>query len=100
MAGVGLMVRVVGLGSYDPEFKSHLAVELIPGGVDPACHPSEVGEMSSSLLVYPVLEWRLYPGLYWVWCTASRFVPNRQGDCFGSTNALQSMVLMDGNWLC
>ena len=45
------MVRVVGLGSQDPEFKSHSAVELIPGGVDSACHPSEVGKMSASLLV-------------------------------------------------
>ena len=51
MPGVGLMVRVVGLGSYDPEFKSHLAVELIPGGVNSSCHPSEVGKMSASLLV-------------------------------------------------
>ena len=42
MPGVGLMVRVVGLGSEEPEFKYHLAVELIPGGVDSACHPSEV----------------------------------------------------------
>ena len=25
-------------------------VELIPGGVDSACHPSEVGKMSASLL--------------------------------------------------
>ena len=39
MYGVGLMVRVVGLGFQDPEFKSPLAVELIPGGVDSACHP-------------------------------------------------------------
>ena len=51
MSGVGLMVRVVGMGSKDPEFKSHSAVELIPGGVDSACHPSEVGKMSASLLV-------------------------------------------------
>ena len=51
MPGVGLMVRVVGLGSLDPEFKSHSAAELIPGGVDSACHPSEVGKMSASLLV-------------------------------------------------
>ena len=50
MPGVGLMVRVVGLRSKDPEFKSCLAVELIPGGVDSACHPSEVGKMSTSLL--------------------------------------------------
>ena len=45
------MVQVVSLGSDDPEFKFHLAVELIPGGVDAACHPSEVGKMSASLLV-------------------------------------------------
>ena len=41
----------MGLGSSDPEFKSHLDVELIPGGVDSACLPSEVGKMSASLLV-------------------------------------------------
>ena len=44
------MVRV-GLGSSDPEFKSNSAVDLIPGGVDSACHPSEVGKMIASLLV-------------------------------------------------
>ena len=51
MPGVGLMVRVVGLGSYDPEFKPRSAVELIPGGVNSASHPSEVGKMSASMLV-------------------------------------------------
>uniref|UniRef100_A0A8C4QEY6 Uncharacterized protein n=1 Tax=Eptatretus burgeri TaxID=7764 RepID=A0A8C4QEY6_EPTBU len=51
MPGVGLMMRVVGLGSKDPEFKSHSAVELIPGGVGSACHPPKVGKMSASLLV-------------------------------------------------
>ena len=30
------MVRVLGLGSQNPEFNSYLAVELIPGGVDSA----------------------------------------------------------------
>ena len=40
-----------GLGSQDPEFKSHSAVELIPVGVDSACHPSEVVKMSAILLV-------------------------------------------------
>ena len=45
-----LMVRVVGLGSEGPEFKLCSAVELIPGGVNSACHPSEVGKMSASLL--------------------------------------------------
>ena len=51
MPGVGLMVTFVGLGSKDPEFKSPSAFELIPGGVDSACHPSEVGKMSASLPV-------------------------------------------------
>ena len=84
--GVGLLVRVVGLGSEDPEFKSHSAVELIPGGVDSACHPSEVGKMSASLLVYCVGV-ATCPGL-----------PNSQGDCFGSTNTAQSLIPMDG-WI-
>ena len=51
MPGVGFMVRVVGLESLGPELKSHSAVELIPGGVDSACHPSEVGKMNASMLV-------------------------------------------------
>ena len=51
MPGVGLMVRVVGLGSKGPEFKSCSAVELIPGGVNSTCHPSEVDKMSASTLV-------------------------------------------------
>ena len=61
MPGVGLMVRVVGFGSEDSEFKSRSPVELIPGGVElipggvnSTCHPSEVGKMSASLLVYCV----------------------------------------------
>ena len=54
MPGVGLMVRVVGLGSEDPVSKSHFSVELIPGGVDSACHLSEVSKISASLLVYCV----------------------------------------------
>ena len=63
MPSVGLMVRVVVLGSYDHEFKSPLAVELIPGGVDSACHPSEVGKMIASLLVSCVGV-ATHPGLY------------------------------------
>ena len=51
MSGVGLMVRVVALGSLNPELKCHSAVELIPGGVDSACHPSEVSTMSASFLL-------------------------------------------------
>ena len=69
MPGVGLMDRVVGLGYEGPKFKSCFAVELIPCGVDSACHPSEVGKMSINLLV-------------------SWIVPNSQGDCLSSTNAL------------
>ena len=55
MPGVGLMVRLFVLGSEGPEFKSRFAVELTPGGVDWACHPSEVGEMSTSVLVIGAL---------------------------------------------
>ena len=51
MPGIVLMVRVVGLGSLDPEFNSHFLLKFIPGGVDSACHPSEVGKMSANLLV-------------------------------------------------
>ena len=51
MPGAGLMVWVMGLGSEDPELKSHSAVELIPGGVNSASHPAEVGKMSAILLV-------------------------------------------------
>ena len=54
MPGVGLMVRVACFRPYGPEFKSRSAVELIPGGVNSACHPSEVGKVSASLLVYYV----------------------------------------------
>ena len=54
MPGVGFMVRVVGLGSKDPQFKFHSALELILGGMDSACHSSEVGKMSASLLLYSV----------------------------------------------
>ena len=52
--GVGLIVRVVGLGS-------RLAVELIPGGVDSACQP-EVSKMSTRLLVSCVRV-ATHPGL-------------------------------------
>ena len=63
MSGVGLMFRVVGLGSWDPEFKSHSAVELIPGVVDFACHPSELGKMSASMLI-SCGRVVTHPGLY------------------------------------
>ena len=54
MPGVGLMDWVAGFGSQGPEFKSRSAVELIPGGVNSACHPSEVGKMSASMLIFCV----------------------------------------------
>ena len=57
MPGVGLMVRVVGQRILESS-----AVKLIPGGVDSACHPSEVGKMSASLLVSCVGV-RTRPGL-------------------------------------
>ena len=95
MPGVGLMVRVVGLGSEGPEFKSPSAIELIPGGVDSACHPTEVGKTSTSLLGrsnhLSILRRSGDP---------SRIVPNSQGDCFGSSNALHRVWSrwMDG-WM-
>ena len=57
------MVRVAGFGSKGPEFKSHSAVELIPGGVNSTCHPSEIGKMSASMLIYCVRVGTC-PGLY------------------------------------
>ena len=39
------MVRLVRFGSSGPEFKSRSVVELIPGGVNSTCHPSEVSKM-------------------------------------------------------
>ena len=44
------------------EFKFHSAVELILGGVNSAFHPSEVGKMSASMLVYCV-GLAIHPGL-------------------------------------
>ena len=77
------LVRVVGLGSEDPEFKSHSALELIQGGIDSACHPSKVSKMSAGLLVSCV-------GV----AIVPRIVPNSQGDYLGSS--AQSLVPMDG----
>ena len=75
--GVSLLVRVVGFGSSIPEFQSRSAVELIPGGVNSACHPSEVGKMSAQLA-----------GILRRSGDPSRIVPNSQGDCLSSTDAL------------
>ena len=38
-------------GQILPNQGVQMVVKLIPGGVDSACHPSEVGKMSASLLV-------------------------------------------------
>ena len=74
MPGIGLIVRVVDLGSQSPNFKSYSAVELrlscqiplmkhrdvrsavglIPGGVHLACQTSDVSRMSASMRVYCV----------------------------------------------
>ena len=50
--GVGLAVRVA---AWDLQVLSlsPLAIELTPGGVDLACHPSEVGEMYSLPMKLP-----------------------------------------------
>ena len=87
MPGVGLMVGVMGLGSYDPEFKPHSAVELIPGGVDSAL-PSFRGWQNECQLA----------GILCQSGNLSRIVSNSQGDCFGSTNALHRVwsQWMDG----
>ena len=45
------MVKVAGFRSSGLEFELLLAIELTPGGVDSACHLSEVGEMSTSVQV-------------------------------------------------
>ena len=80
---VCLMLWVVGLGSSGPEFNSHLAIGLIPSGVDSACHPSEVGRMSTSLL-----GWLGHLSLLFWSGDLSRIVPNSPGDYFGSTDTL------------
>ena len=48
--GVGLVVKVAGLGSQRPKFEPLCAIELTPGGVDSTRNPSEVGETSTSVL--------------------------------------------------
>ena len=89
MAGVGLMVRVVGLGSYDPEFKSPSAVELIPGGVDSACHPSEVDKLIASLLVSCVGV-TTHPGLYPIAKSTRSHLPRRP---WGLQNLRQPAII-------
>ena len=86
LPGVCLMVRMVGLGSSDPQFKSHTAVELIPGGVD--CLSSFRSRKNECQLA----------GILCRSGDLSRIVPNSQGDCFGSTNALHRVwsQWMDG----
>jgi len=84
LLGVGLMIRVVDSGSLDPEFKPHLAVELILSGVDSACHPFEVSKMSASIL-----------------CRSgdpSRTVSNSQGECSSAAPTLWTECGPDG-WI-
>ena len=61
MPGVGVMVRVVGLGSKDLEFKSHSAVELIPGGID--CLSSFQGRQNECELAGILCRRATCPGL-------------------------------------
>ena len=56
MPCVGLAVRMAGLGTWGPEFEPLFTIELTAGGGDSACHPSEVGEMSTSVLVIGALH--------------------------------------------
>ena len=107
---VGLILRAAGLVSEGPEFKSCLAVELISGGVDSACHPTEF-PLSSHSACHPIplshptetqpviplrnnkmssslLGWLSHLSVLCQSGDLSRIVPNSQGDCFCSTNAL------------
>ena len=63
MPGVGLMFRVVGLGSSGPEFKSRSAVELIPGGVNN--HQVMLGDGPTSLIS---IRGTTYPLMYHPTC--------------------------------
>ena len=45
------MVKLAGLRSEGLELEPLSVVELTPVGVDSACHPSEVSDMSNSVLV-------------------------------------------------
>ena len=45
-----LAVKVADLRPKGPEFESLSVIELIPCGVDSTCHPSEVGEMNTSVV--------------------------------------------------
>ena len=47
-----LMAGMVSLGSEGPQFKFRFAVELRLGGVDSACHPSEVGKRLSFFIFF------------------------------------------------
>ena len=49
--GVGLEVRVAGLGSSGSELQPPSTIELTPGGVDSTRHPSEVDKMRTSVPV-------------------------------------------------
>ena len=50
MPGVGLAVKVAGLGPKSPDFEPLSAIELTLGGVEAAGYLSEVGETSTGAL--------------------------------------------------
>ena len=84
-----LMAGMVSLGSEGPQFKFRFAVELRPGGVDSACHPSEAGKNEYQLAR--------------ILCRSgdpSRIMPDSPGNCLGSTNALhrECSQWMDRDW--
>ena len=49
---------MAGFGPESPEFDRLSAIELTPGGIDSACHPSNIGVMSRSVLVMGALHQR------------------------------------------
>jgi len=50
------MVKVANLIYWVLEYKLPFFIELTSGAIDSACHPSEVSEMSASVLVIGALH--------------------------------------------
>ena len=85
LLGVGLMIRVVDSGSLDPEFKPHLAVELILVGLTlPVIHSKSAKWVPASCVGVATC-----PGL----CPIAKETALRQHQHSG-----QSVVPMDG-WI-
>ena len=82
------------LGIRGSWVQASLLGESIHQGVDSACHPSEVGKMSISLL-----GWPSHSSILRQSGDLSRIVLNSEGDCFGSTNALYRVWSQWTGWI-